>query len=130
MVMSRVIGHGIDIVSCNRIAQLASHYGDRFLKRVFTTRELEYSLSKKRCWEHLAGRFAVKEAVMKVLGTGWQAKLSWSDIEVVNNSSGKPELYLSGYAKEIADKLGIRQIQISISHTEDYAIGSAIGLAD
>lgn len=126
----RIIGHGIDIVNCKKIERLTQKHSERFLTRIFTRKELDYCLAKRRCWEHLAGRFAAKEAVMKVLGTGWRADIRWKEIEIVNALSGKPELVLKGNTQKIAKELGIERIIISISHTSEYAIASALGLAD
>lgn len=125
----RVISHGIDLVECKRIKELAGRHRQRFLDRVFTAVEQEYcQKSGKREIEHLAGRFAVKEAVMKILGTGWQNGIAWSDIETRNGVSGKPTVSLSGKVKEIADDLGIEEISISITHAGGLAIASAIAI--
>ena len=122
-----VLSHGVDMVDCKRLAAMIDRYGNRFLKRVFTRRELEYCQGKKRQIEHLAGRFAAKEAVLKVLGTGLRKGMSWTDIEVVNEPSGRPKVTLSGGCRRIADEKDIAQILISISHIETHAIASAIG---
>ena len=124
--MSSVIGNGIDIVECERIKSLIDRHGQRFLERIFTEAELKYCLNRKRKWEHLAGRFAAKEAILKVIGTGWRDKISWRDMEIINDTAGKPEVKLTGRTAEIANRLGIRKILLSISHTETYAIASAI----
>ncbi len=128
--MSKILGHGIDLVECNRIRELADRYEDRFLRRVFTESELAYCLPRKRKWEHLAGRFAVKEAVLKVLGTGWRNKIAWTDMEITNDPSGQPRVCLTGESREICRKLGITTILISISHTETHAAASAIGIQE
>ena len=123
-----VIGHGIDIVECARLQEAIDRHGRRFLQRVFTQAELDYSMDHKRSIEMLAGRFAVKEAVMKVLGTGWSRGIAWTDIEVRKQPSGKPLLDLKGTTRQIADELGIADVLISISHTPNYAVASAIGV--
>ena len=79
--------------------------------------------------EKYAGRFAAKEAILKLLGTGWRGKIAWTDIEVTNNDAGRPEVTLSGEVKVIADRMGIGQISISITHTANFAIASAVALA-
>ncbi len=122
-----IAGHGVDLVDCERLRGSVERFGERFLNRVFTRCELEYCLGKKREMEHLSGRFAAKEAVLKVLGTGWRTGISWTDIEVRNNALGRPTVTLSGRCREIADELGICEIQLSISHIETHAIASAIG---
>ena len=124
------VSHGIDMVACDRIAEAVSRHGERFLHRVFTPIELDYCRGRKREIEHLAGRFAAKEAVLKVLGTGWQDGTSWTDIEVRNLPSGQPEIRLTGRCREIADQLGLTNVLISISHIETHAIASAIGCRD
>ena len=125
-----VIAHGIDMVECDRLAESIRKHGEAFLQRVFTPAELEYCRGRKREIEHLAGRFAAKEAVMKLLGTGWQNGIGWQDIEVVNQSSGRPVVRLTGRCRELADELGLASILISISHVASHAIASAIGSAE
>ena len=115
------------MVACERIREAVDRHGDRFLHRVFTQVEIDYCSSRKRRIEHLAGRFAAKEAVLKVMGTGWQNGISWTEIEVVNLPSGQPEVRLSGRCREVADELGLKDILVSISHIKTHAIASAIG---
>ena len=121
-----VMAHGIDMVDCARLGRSVARHGGRFLERVFTPAELEYCQARKRCMEHLAGRFAVKEAVMKVLGTGWRGGVAWTDIEVCNDPLGKPEVHLAGRCRELADEMGIERILVSITHTDSQAVASAI----
>ena len=124
-----IIGHGIDLVETSRIRQLHEQHGRHFLDRIFTSAEQEYcSANPKRYFEHLAGRFAAKEAVLKVLGTGWRGGISWTDIEISKNPSGQPGVVLSGECAKIARKLGITQWQLSLSHIETHATASAIGI--
>ncbi len=125
-----VLGHGIDVVEIPRLAELLKRHGERFVQRVFTPVEREYCRGKKRELEHLAGRFAAKEAVLKVLGTGWAGKISWQDVEVTNAPGGQPQVALTGESAAVAERMGIRRILISISHTGDWAAASAIGLGD
>ncbi len=124
-----IIAHGIDLVDCPRIEKMLERHGQRFIERVFTTREQEYADSNKNRIEKLAGRFAVKEAVLKLLGTGWRGKIAWTDIEVVNNGLGQPIVEISGEVKSIAEKLGIGQICVSITHTSNFVIASAVAMA-
>jgi holo-[acyl-carrier protein] synthase len=128
--MSEVINQGIDLVECARIQEIVDRYGDRFLQRVFTPKELDYCLPRKRRWEHLAGRFAAKEAILKVLGTGWRDKIAWTDMEIVNLPGGQPQVTLTGEPVEICKKLGITRILLSISHTDHYAVASALGVRE
>jgi len=125
-----ITAHGVDIVNCARIRKSVKTHGRAFLERVFTELELEYCLGKKREIEHLAGRFAAKEAVLKVLGTGWRDGIAWTDIEVRNLPSGEPRVTLRGRCRELADQQGLCRILISISHTTTHAMASAIGLKE
>ena len=124
----KIIAHGIDLVDFPRLESLIERHQKRFLNRVFTAREQEDANSIKNTLEKLAGRFAAKEAVLKLLGTGWRGKIAWTDIEVTNNSMGQPIVEISGEVKRIADKLSIEQITISITHTANFAIASAVAL--
>ncbi len=125
-----VLGHGIDIIECERIQQIWDRHGERFLRRVFTDGEIRYCLAKKDPLPSLAGRFAAKEAVLKVLGTGWRGSISWTDVEVVHATSGAPRIVLSGHSARVAKDLGIKTVKISITHTRRYGAASAIGLGD
>jgi len=125
--MATIIGHGIDLVDNRRIADLIQKHGERFLARIFTSTERAYAdSSKKRNIEHYAARFAAKEATLKAIGTGWRNGIAWTDIEIVREPSGKPNIILTGKAAEIAHQQGISAWQISISHTETHAIASVI----
>ena len=124
-----IVAHGIDLVDCPRIEQMIDRHGVRFINRVFTEAEQNYAESNRNKVEKLAGRFAAKEAILKLMGTGWRGKIAWTDIEVINNGSGQPQVTLDGEVKKIADKLGISQISISITHTANFAIASAVALA-
>jgi holo-[acyl-carrier protein] synthase len=122
----RIIGHGIDIVETSRIAHMIEAHGDRFLQRCFTAGELAYAQANRRRTEHLAGRFAAKEAVLKVLGTGWRGGIAWTDVEVLREPSGQPTVALHGLCRTIAADLGIAHWWLSISHIEPHAMASAI----
>jgi holo-[acyl-carrier protein] synthase len=125
-----IVGHGIDIVETSRIRQLVEEHGKHFLDRCFTEAEQAYCLqNSKRRFEHLAGRFAAKEAVLKVLGTGWRGGIAWTDIEIVNEPSGQPRLSISGESLRIASEMKITEWHVSISHIETHATASAIGVA-
>jgi holo-[acyl-carrier protein] synthase len=123
-----IIKHGIDLVDFPRIEELIKRHGGRFLNKVFTAAEQAYAEANKNVTEKLAGRFAAKEAVLKLLGTGWRGKIAWTDIEIINNPTGQPEVVLCGEVKKIADKLGIKHISVSITHTANFAIASAVAL--
>ncbi len=121
-----VHAHGIDIVDCDRLAEIVARHGQRFLQRVFTPLELQYCMGRKRETEHLAGRFAAKEAVLKLLGTGWRGGIRLTDIEVRNDPAGRPMVRLTGKCREIADSMGLANIFVSISHVRTHAVASAI----
>jgi holo-[acyl-carrier protein] synthase len=117
---------GVDLVEVERVARLVTRY-DQAAERLFTPAELEYCRSRPlRCHEHMAARFAVKEAVLKALGTGWSDGIRWTDVEVVVGAGGRPEARLAGAAAKHAGDL--EQLDISISHTKSHAIGYAIGV--
>jgi holo-[acyl-carrier protein] synthase len=125
-----IITHGIDLVDFPRIEDMLKRHGDRFLDRIFTIAEQQYAKANKNSVEKLAGRFAAKEAILKLLGTGWRGKIAWTDIEVVNTETGQPMVNLSGEVKKIAENLGVTQISVSITHTANFAIASAVALAE
>ena len=124
-----IVAHGIDLVDCPRIEDMVKRHGERFIKRVFTAAEQAYADANKDGIEKLAGRFAAKEAVLKLMGTGWRGKIAWTDIEVVNNAAGQPEVTLSGEVKRLAEGLGIEHISVSITHTANFVIASAVAIA-
>lgn len=124
-----LISIGTDIIECVRIAQMIEKHGEVFLQRVFTQKEILYCSSRKTATQHYAGRWAAKEAVLKVLGTGWAKGIQWTDVEVVNEVSGAPVIKITGKAADIARDLGIRQIMITISHCRAYATAFATGMA-
>jgi len=124
-----IVAHGIDLVDCPRIEQMIAKHGERFIKRVFTDAEQAYAKSNRNEIEKLAGRFAAKEAVLKLVGTGWRGKIAWTDIEIVNNAAGQPEVTVRGEVERIAGELGIEHISVSITHTANFAIASAVALA-
>jgi len=123
-----IIAHGIDLVDCPRIEEMINRHGERFIDRVFTVAEKAYAEKNKNSVEKYAGRFAAKEAILKLMGTGWRGKIAWTDIEIINNKNGQPKVTLYGEVKSIADELGISQVSISITHTANFAIASAVAL--
>jgi len=118
---------GIDIVEIERVEEAMRKRRERFLDRLFTISEQEYCLSKANCSMYLAGRFAAKEAVLKVLGTGLR-NVKWVDIEIIKDSLGKPHVRLSGKAAALVDEMGIDHILLSISHSRRYAVAQAVGV--
>jgi holo-[acyl-carrier protein] synthase len=121
-------GIGVDIIETSRIEEIIRDKGDSFLKRTFTPFEQDYCRQKKRSmYQSFGARFAAKEAVFKVLGTGWQKGVGWLQIEIRNDSLGKPAAVLSGEAKERAERMGISELHLSVSHTEGYCAAFAVG---
>ena len=114
---------GTDIVEIERIRLAIERWGERFLKRVYT--EAELTIYGHRT-HSLAASFASKEAVMKLLGTGARG-VAWREIETLYHPSGKPLIKLNGRAKKVAEKLGIKEIDVSLAHSRDYATATAIG---
>ena len=117
-----VIGIGIDVVECERIQHSIDRFGDRFLHRVFTDGEIEYSMSMKFPARHLAARFAGKEAVAKAFGTGIGKAMGWRNIDIRKKPSGEPFLVFSGPAEELAEKRGVTSFLITLSHTDHHAV--------
>lgn len=129
MIMA-IIGQGIDIIECERIRSMRERHGDRFLNRLLTPGEIRYVHRYKDPVQSIAGRFAAKEAILKVLGTGWRGKIAWCDMEILNDAKGCPGVTLTGECREIATQRGIATIHVSISHTAQYAAATAIGVDD
>ena len=118
-----VVGLGTDLIEVHRIEQSIQRFGDRFLTRIFTPREIAYCMRKqKSAAESFAARFAAKEAGAKALGTGISRGVTWLEIEVTRELTGKPTLALHGRAAERAQSLGVRHASISLTHTADIAL--------
>jgi holo-[acyl-carrier protein] synthase len=126
-----IISMGIDIVEIEEIKKSIEN-SKRFVQRVFTEHEKEYCEHKIDKYPHYAARYAVKEAVMKALGTGWDKGIQWKQVEVTNGNRrtetgvGKPEIRLSGEALKHAEEMGVNNIFVSLSHSRDYAVASVI----
>ena len=121
-----IVGSGVDLVEVARIQKSIERYGDRFLTRIYTSGERDYVERKKNRYERYAARFAAKEAAMKALGTGWNHGVRWRDCEVVRMPGGRPTMSFHGRAGEFAAKLGVKNVALSISHTEEQAIAQVI----
>lgn len=117
-----LVGTGIDVVEVERIAQSIERYGARFLERVFTAGEIAYCQHKKNSAESFAARFAAKEAGAKALGTGIQLGVTWRDLEVRRAPGQRPTLQFSGRALEIAERLGVKRISLSLTHSKAMAM--------
>ena len=125
-----ILGHGIDLVECERIARVLANHPDRFLTRVLTEGERERAKRFHDPIEFIAGRWAAKEAILKMIGTGWRGQIAWTDMEILPDKLGQPIVTLSGETARLADEKGIRRVLLSITHTTKHAAASAIGCAD
>ena len=121
-----IVGTGVDIAEVDRIRAAIERFGDRFVRRIFTAAEIAYVERKANRFERYAARFAAKEAGMKAIGTGWRRGVRWQDFEVANLPSGKPTLRLHGVAARVADKLGVRNVSLSLTHTAELGMAHVI----
>jgi holo-[acyl-carrier protein] synthase len=121
-----ILGTGIDIVECLRIAQMIERHGELFITRVYTDHEIEYCSARKAATQHYAGRWAAKEAVLKALGTGWRRGISWRDIEIRNNEQGAPTVKLRGGARDVMHSAHIGHLHITISHCRSFAVAYVV----
>lgn len=122
--MSEAIG--IDIVEIKRLERVSKRWGPGFLRKVYTAKELAYARSKRFPYQHLAARFAAKEAIFKALGEVETNFVGWKNVEILNDAYGKPVVHWHGEALRSKNKRGIRDIVVSLSHTENYAVASAM----
>lgn len=120
-------GIGIDLIEIERIKKTIKRFGKMFLTKIFTEAEIEYCQSHSKTeYQHFAGRFVAKEAVLKALGTGWPT-VSFKDIEIIPDAiTGAPEVVLHGHILALAHRLEISSIYLSISHTKEYAIAQSV----
>lgn len=121
-----ILSIGTDIVEVYRIRETIART-PRFAERVFTAREREYCKSKgAAAAQSYAGRFAAKEAFLKALKTGWRGKITWTDIEVINDADGVPQFEIGGEARRLLDVMGAERVHLSISHTTEHAVAQVI----
>jgi holo-[acyl-carrier protein] synthase len=123
-----IVGIGTDIVECLRVGRMIEEHGELFLNRVYTDREIRYCQARKRATEHFAARWAAKEAVLKALATGWKRGMCWTDIEIVTESPVKVQVFLAGALADLAERLGVREVRLSLAHCRAYAIAYATAL--
>lgn len=121
-----IVGIGLDLVNIARVEAIARRWQDRFLQRVYTEDERRASFGRAWPYASLAGRFAAKEAMLKALGTGWSAGVSWQDIQVLNEDGGRPVATVRGRTGVLAQQAGVTRIHVSLSHDGDYAIAEVI----
>lgn len=119
-----VIGIGIDIIEIERIKNSIERFGNSFLNKIYTQNELDYCLAKNNKYQHLAARFAAKEAIYKAVATGWEKDATWKSMEITNEPNGLPVVTFFGKLKEfLSDD---KDIKISISHSDNYVTCVAI----
>jgi holo-[acyl-carrier protein] synthase len=121
-----IVGLGVDIAEVDRVRAALQRHGEAILKRLFTPGEIAYCESHRNKYERYAGRFAAKEAAMKALGTGWRRGVRWRDIEVLRLPGGRPTLELRGCAKEVAERLEVKNISLTITHSGNTALAQVI----
>lgn len=119
-----IFGIGIDIIEIERIQNSVEKFKDTFLNKIYTQTELDYCLSKKNKYQHLAARFAAKEAIAKAVATGWSKGFRWKDIEIFNESSGMPNVTLYGNLKKFLGEN--KALKITMSHSKHYVTCFAI----
>ncbi len=112
-----IIGIGVDIVEIERFQGVLKKNGPRFLKKVFTEREVAYCTGRRNAEQHFAARFAAKEATFKALRVSSRSAVGWKELEVVARRGYGPRMVLHGYAEEVAEKKGIKRIHLSLTHT-------------
>ena len=125
-----ILGHGIDLIECRRIAKVYENHGERFLNRVLTPAEQVRTRQYRDPITFIAGRWAAKEAILKMIGTGWRGQISWTDMEILPDELGRPIVTLTGETGRRAAHMGVRRVLLSITHTEHTAGASAIGVGE
>jgi holo-[acyl-carrier protein] synthase len=121
-----IVGTGVDLAEVTRIRASIERYGQRFIERIYTPGEIAYVERKANKYERYAARFAAKEAGMKAIGTGWRRGVRWQDFEVANLPTGRPTLRLHGVAAQVALRMGVKNIALSMTHTADTAMAQVI----
>lgn len=125
-----IIGTGIDIVEIDRFKRSVEKWGESFVKKVFTNKEISYSRGKRFPFQHFAARFAAKEAVFKAFGSKRGSIRKWTDIEVLNDKSGKPIVAFHGSAEKLRLGKKVDDVVVSMAHSRNHAVANAILLGD
>lgn len=121
-----ILGIGIDIVKVSRMEGVLKKWKDRFISRVFTQREIDSCINKRLPGQHFAARFAAKEAFLKALGLGMRSGIPWKNIEIINDSMGRPEVELHHKAREVCRENNVRNVLLSLSHDGGYGVAQVI----
>jgi holo-[acyl-carrier protein] synthase len=121
-----IVGIGLDLVKIDRVRAMAERWQERFLQRLYTDAERTLSAGRASPYPFLAGRFAAKEAILKAIGTGWSGGVRWLDLQILNDTAGKPFAVASGRARALLHGAGVTHILVTVSHDGDYAVAEAI----
>jgi len=121
-----IVGTGIDIVEVFRMRDAISKWGNSFLTKVFTDKEISYSNSKRFAPQHFAARFAAKEAVVKAFGEARKSPVNWTDIEIFNDKEGRPIISFSNGALKLKKRKKVGEVVVSMSHSKNYAVANVI----
>ncbi|WKZ71270.1 MAG: holo-ACP synthase [Melioribacteraceae bacterium] len=119
-----IFGIGVDIIEIDRIKKSIEKFGDKFLNKIYTEKELQYCESKKNKYQHYAARFAAKEAIYKAMSTGWKKGTSWKNIEIYNEPNGMPNVHLFGQLNDFINP--DKELKITMSHSDNYVTVFAI----
>ena len=121
-----VLGLGTDLIEIDRVEQTLERFGERFMQKIFTEDEIAYCQQKKQAAESFAARFAAKEATAKALGTGISRGISWREIEVRREPGQRPTLHLHGRAAQRAEKMGVKHLHLSLTHSREIAMAVVV----
>ncbi len=121
-----IVGIGVDLVRVDRIRAIMERWQDRFLSRLYTDAERQSCFRRASPYPSLAGRFAVKEAILKALGVGWSRGVSWVEIEVLNDAAGRPVATVRGRVETLFREAGVTGIHVTLAHDADYAVAEVI----
>ena len=124
----KIYGIGTDITECARIKRMLEKHGDYFVEHVYSDWEVEYCRGRKQAVESFTGRWCAKEAVLKAVGTGWIRGITWHDVDIRADVSGRPVVFLGGGVLEKVCREGISDILVSISHCQSHATASAVAI--
>jgi holo-[acyl-carrier protein] synthase len=120
-----IFGIGTDIIDVKRVEKMVAR-GRQYLETIFTEKEMDYCEAKAKKSEHYAARYAAKEAILKALGTGWRGGLAYSEIEIINEELGQPQVLVRGEVRNFFDHHQIQKTLISLSHTKEIALAVVI----
>jgi holo-[acyl-carrier protein] synthase len=126
--MPDIVGIGSDVTECLRIARMIDRYGDLFINRVFTPEEVRFCRGRRQATQHFAGRWAAKEAILRALGTTWRRGIAWHDLEIRADAVGATTARLYGGARQLAERLGVSTLLVSISQCHTHATAMVIAL--